>query len=219
MIRLPLPAHIFVLEIKCFAAAVFKNFFRVIRQIIETRVHREPLRRKETAELPIQPAVPVHRKRADCPQPKRHLRIGQDAREIDFQRRTQPHAGRTRAERIIERKNPRLGLRKGNAAFRAGKMRAEKQIFFAQNVRDHEPVAQFQRRFHGIRQTRRDIFAHDEAIHDDFHRVFFILFQLRDLGNFIHRAVGAEPHIALLLELLNQFFVRSFFCYRDRAQE
>ena len=66
-------------------------------------------------------------------------------------------------------------------------------------LRDGEAIGQLQRRLQRIRQPRRDVGAHDDAVHDDVDVVLVFLVERRHVRDLVEDAIDLDPLEALLL--------------------
>ncbi len=150
----------------------------------------------------------------------------------------EPAAFRAGAERIVEREQPRLDLRNGEAGDRAGEFFREGEAlggFVALLVGlavgtgaggrgvgefgDRETFGELERLFERIREPRRDIRPHHEAIDHHVDIVGEFLVERRRFGDLVERAVDFDALIAALHELGEFLAVFAFAAAHDWSQE
>ena len=128
----------------------------------------------------------------------------------------EPAAFRTGAERIVEREQPRLDFRDGEAGHRTGEFLREDQPLgigiasaiggrtsrFGVGEFDHrQPVGELEALLERIRQARRDVRLHQQAIHHHVDVVGEFLVERRHVGDLVKFAVDLDALVALLEEL------------------
>ena len=133
--------------------------------------------------LKVHPADPVG---ADGVPPAGHHRpiqngqvlVGDDERRICLELHPQAHTGRTGAKGAVEREHPGRQLLNGDAAVITGVVLGKMQIpLLPEKIHRHQAPGLARRRLHGVCQPPADIRTHDEPVHHDLHRVFFVFIQ------------------------------------------
>ena len=129
----------------------------------------------------------------------------------------EPAAFRAGAERIVEREQPRLDLRNGEAGHRAGEffredealgslvallvgLRARRRRGIGE-LGDRETIRELERLFERVRKPRRDVRPHHEAVDHDVDVVREFLVERRHLGDLVEGAVDLDALVALLHKL------------------
>ncbi len=135
------------------------------------------------------------------------LRIGNDQVLVEGQLDAQTVAGRTGAERIIERKQPGLDLGNGEAGHGAGELFREQDALrlglALGNIGefgDRQSIGQAQRRLQAVGQARHDPALDHDAVNDDVDIVLEVLFQLGRILDGVIGAVDLQPLKTLLLQ-------------------
>jgi hypothetical protein len=151
---------------------------------------------------------------------------------------TEPAAGRTGTERVVEREQPRLDFRNRKPGHRAGKLFREQQPLgaaaimdlggflrrcgFGRRIRelDHrEPVGELERGLERLRETLRDVGAHHDAVDHHVDIVVEFLVERRRLGDLVERAVDLDA-LKPFFEPLGQFLaVLALAAACDRRQQ
>ena len=97
---------------------------------------------------------------------------------VEIQLGAEPVAGRAGAERVVERKEPRLDLGDREARHRAGKFRREDRLLARIGVLGQcDAVGQAERRLERIGEAAGDVVAHHHAVDHDLDVVREILLQ------------------------------------------
>ena len=205
---------------KCehFSPTVLEFLLSFGRKVIKAGIHGEIIGFQKGVQLLVKPAFPVVRKGADSPETEGLLMVRQDSFEIRFQGRTQPHAGRTCTEGIVERKDAGFRFRQRNAAVRAGKVGAEEVILPSRHRSHHEAVSQLQRFFHRVREAAHNAILNNDAVHHHFNGMLLILLQFDFIGKRKHLPVHPDAHIPFLPEFFQKLLVGSFLLYSHWAQ-
>ena len=197
-----------------FAGAVEDGVLRFLRQVLPLGVERELVVLAERAERLRVIGRRRFGPRRDRALAQSALLVGDDEVGVDVLLDTEPAAFRASAERIVEREQPRLDFRNGEAGHRAGEFLREDEAlggFVALLVglrsrgrrgicklRDRKPVGELERLFERIRKPRRDVRPHHEAIDHDVDVVGEFLVERRHLGNLVKGAVDFDALVALL---------------------
>ncbi len=105
---------------------------------------------------------------------------------------------RAGAERVVEREEPRLDLRDGEARHRAGELRGEDQLL-GQALRrrvgeldERDAVGEVERRLETLGEARRHVGPHRDAVHHDADVVLQLLVEDRRLVDRVELAVDLE---------------------------
>src|SRR6185437_2454110 len=139
------------------------------------------------------------------------LRVGNDQILVEGQLDAQPVAGRTGAERVVEREQARLDLGDGEARDRTGELFREQDalrlgltpIFVFWRIGefgDGQAVGQAQGGFQAVGQARHDAALDHDAVDDDVDIVLQVLFELGRVLDGIIGAVDLQALEALLLQ-------------------
>ena len=145
--------------------------------------------------------------------------IRDDERGIDLQTEAQARAFGTSAQRIIEGEQPRRKLRHGDAAFVAGIVAGKQRLLPAVRTLDNDkPAAVGQGGLHAVGQSAGNVSAQNEAIHDQFDGVLFILFQRNFLAQIIVDAVDAHAGKAAAAGVLQELGMLTLFAAHDGRQ-
>ncbi len=143
-----------------------------------------------------------------------------DEIRIEIELGAEPVAGRAGAERVVERKQPRLDLGDCKAGDRAGEFGREDRLIAAIGVfGDRDAVGEFERGFERIREPVAELAIDDDAVDDDFDVVLQILVEPSDLVELEHLAVDLDPLKAAPLQLGELFAVFAFAAAHDRGQQ
>ena len=153
---------------------------------------------------------------------QRAFLVGDDEIGVDVLLDAEPAAFRAGAERIVEREQPRLDLRDGEAGDGAGEFFRKGQAFGSGLValpvglaggcgafgrrglgklRDRQAVGEFQRLLERIRQARGDVGTHHDAVDHDVDVVGEFLVERRRIGDLVEGAVDFDALVALFHEL------------------
>ena len=134
--------------------------------------------------------------------------IGHDEVGIDLLLEPEPAAGRTGAERIVEREQPRFDFRDGEAGDRTGEFRGKDEtlgfalrVLFVGIFGDGDPVGEFERGLEAFGEPGADIGAHHDPVDDDIDVVLQLLVERRRIGDLIERAVDLQPLEAAFHEI------------------
>ena len=146
-----------------------------------------------------------------------------------------PAAFRAGAERIVEREQPRLDFRNGEAGHRAGEFLGEDEalggfvaLLVGFRARRRSAVGEFgdghalgelQRLFERIGEAGGDVGAHHEPVDHDIDVVGEFLVERRCFGDFVERAVDFHALIAALHEFGELLAVLAFAAAHDWSQE
>ncbi len=173
--------------------------------------------------------------------PSRSVRSGSGTirSAIDLLLRAEPVAGRAGAEGIVEREQPRLDLRNGEAGDRAGEFfreqhalmrlvqrlvgRAAGRGFFRRQrlvgeFGDRQAVGELQAGLEAVGETRRHVGAHDDAVDDDVDVVLVFLVERRHFGDLVELAVDLDALEALLHQLGQFLLVLALAAAHDRRE-
>ena len=217
------------------AGAVEDRLLRLLRQVLPLGVERELVMLAERGQRLHVIGRARFRPRRNCALAQRALLVGDDEVGVDVLLDAKPAAFRAGAERIVEREQPRLDLGNGEAGHRAGEFFREGQPLgglvalpvglgaldrsAVRQFRDREPVGKFQRLFERVREPRRDVRPHHEAIDHNVDVVGEFLVERRHLGDLMERAVDFDALVALLHELGEFLAVFALPAAHDRRQQ
>ena len=203
------------------ARAVEEGVLRLLRQVLPFGVERELVVLAERLQRLDVIGRGRFRPRRDRAAAQGPVLVGNDEIGVDVLLDAEPAAGRTGAERIVEREQPRLDLGNGEARHRAGEFLREDQALGpalvvdlcrflsgrrilrrgAGRVRelDHrQTVGEPQRRLERFREPRRDIGPHHQAVHHHVEVVLELLVERRGVGDLVELAVDLHPLEAAL---------------------
>jgi hypothetical protein len=146
--------------------------------------------------------------------------VGDDEIGVDVLFDAQPAAGRTSAERIVERKQPRLDLRNGEAGHRAGELFREDEALrpalvvnfrgfsltsrwlgargAVRELHHRQPIRELERRLQRIRKAGREVAAHHYAVHHHVDVVLELFVECRRVRDLVEFAVDLHPLEAAL---------------------
>ena len=148
-------------------------------------------------------------------------------------------ACRAGAERVVERKQPRLDLRNGEAGHRAGEFLREDQPLGRSSLRcllapsgaastggrrppsrrSPEPVGELERLLERVREPRADVGAHHDAVDHHVDVVGELLVERRHLADLVELAVDLDALVALLEELGELLAVLALAAAHHRRQQ
>ena len=144
-------------------------------------------------------------------------------------------AFRAGAERVVEREQPRLDLRNGEAGHRAGEFLREDQPLgglvallvglgacdraAVRHLGDREAVGELERLLERIREPRADVGAHHDAVDHHVDVVGELLVERRHLGDLVELAVDLDALVALLEELGELLAVLALAAAHHRRQQ
>ena len=130
----------------------------------------------------------------------------------------QPGAIGARAEGVVEGKQPRLDLRHGDVAVRAGVVLRQHPLFFALGGDQNVTPRKLQRRLDGLRDAASAVLRDLQAVDDDLDAVAFLLVQLDVLLQPQDGAVDPDPGVAFFPGLGEEVFELSLFA-ADQGRE
>ena len=188
-------------------------------QFFERRIEVELIMRRETLQhlkIKLVALVPT----ADRAGGERQVRIRDDAPRIEEADLPEPVAARARAHRIVERKEARFEFGQRVAADRAREARGKKMLFAAVHLDgERAAVRVAQRRLERFGEPLLEFRPHFDAVDDDFDRVLDVLFELRQLVDFVHVAVDAHAHEPLRPQLFEEIDLLAFAANDERRQD
>ena len=135
--------------------------------------------------------------------------IAQHGLRVHFHARAQPAAGLAGAVGAVEAEHPGGKLLVADPAVVAGELLAEKLLFLARKLRQHQTAREVGRGFHRVRQTVAGGLAHFETVHNSFDFVLAVFIEFGNFFQVIGLAIHPDPHEAFLLHLLEQLAVLS----------
>ena len=217
------------------AGAVEDGVLGLLRQILPLGVERELVMLAERGERLHVIGRRRFRPRRDGALAQGALLVGNDQVGIDVLLDAEPAAFRAGAERIVEREQPRLDFRDGEAGDRAGEFFGEDEAlgglialpvglgaFHRRGVGelgDRQAVGELERLLEQIRQPRRNIRPHHQAVDHHVDVVGEFLVERRHFGDLEKLAVDFDALVALLHELGELFAVLAFAAAHDRRQQ
>ena len=168
-----------------------------------------------------------------APLRKRGVAVGDHQIGVDMLLDAEPAAFRAGAERIVEREQPRLDLRNGEAGHRAGEFLGEDQALGvgiaaaiggrAGRLRvgqfDHrQAVGELEALLERIRQPRADVAAHHQAVDHHVDVVGEFLVERLDVADLVEGAVDLDALVALAQEFGELLAVFALAAAHDRRQ-
>ena len=199
------------------AGAVEDGVLRLLRQVLPLGVERELVMLAERGERLHVIGRRRFRPRRDRALAQRALLVGNDQVGVDVLLDAEPAAFRAGAERIVEREQPRLDFRNGEAGDRASEFFGEDQALGGLvalpvglgafnrcgvgEFGDRQAIGELQRLLERIRQPRRDVRPHHQAVDHHVDVVGEFLVERRHFGDLVELAVDFDALVALLHEL------------------
>ena len=190
------------------AGAMQDDLTRLLRQVFPRIVEREfvvPRQRFQRLQIIRRRGFGPWRNRAFA---QGHGIIRHDQCRIEIKLCAEAVAGRASAMRIVERKQPGLDLRNGEAGNRAGEFRRHDQLLrrsvfllLVREFRDHQPVGKVQCRLDGVGQAVADVLLHRDAVHHHFDVVLQFLVERGDIRNLVVFSIHFDALEALLQKL------------------
>ncbi len=215
------------------AGAVEDGVLHLLRQVFPFGVEREA----EVLGQRVERLDVIRRRRfrprRDGAFLQRGVGIGDDQAGVDVLLQPKPAAFRAGAERIVEREQPRLDLRNGEAGHRAGEFLGEDQPLgigvaaavgggarrLAVGEFDHgEAVGELEALLERIRQPRADVALHHQAVDHHVDVVGEFLVERLDVGDLVEGAVDLDALVALAQEVGEFLFVFALAAAHHRRQ-
>ena len=137
---------------------------------------------------------------------------------VNFLVETESVALGTHPKGVVEGKGPGLQRIHGNAAVWTGQLFAEKLLFAADHITDHQAVCQMQGCLDGVGQAFGHVFLALKAVNHHLNAVLFIFFQLDVFTGFSGLAVYDQTDIALLFQMVQQLFMLPLLTAHHRRQ-
>ena len=196
---LDLTLQVFVQELKlALAGTVPQKLLHLGRKLIPFGVVAIAIGSKNSAQLLHKIGIQIVAEAGNAPVGKALVSVRNYQSLVKLHMHAKAGAVRAGTEGIIEGKQTRFNRRQADTAVIAGKMLTEKLRFrcFSQCCHLGKAIGQLQRRFHGVRQTLPDAFAHRQAVDNYRKAVLFIFLQTDILIQCAHLAVDKHTHIA-----------------------
>ncbi len=204
-----------------FATAVQYRRAHIRGQLLPRRVHVEAVvacQRGDQLEVVGIAAIPAAH--GTCG--KAQFGVADHARRVEELGHAQAVAGRARAGRRVERKQPRLQLGQRVVADRAGELAGEQHFGGLRSVHvDHggDALAELERGFHALGQALLEVLARAETVH---HRVDAVLDPQRErrhLVDLVNLSVHPQAHVALRTQLVDHLHVLALALADHRRQQ
>ena len=212
------------------ARAVEEGVLRLLRKVLPSGVEREFVMLAERLQRLDVIGRGRFRPRRDRAAAQGLVLVGNDKVGVDMLLDAEPAAGRASAERVIEGEQPRLDFRNGEARHRASELFGEDQALGPALVMDFrrllggpltgwsgarrvgelhhgQAVGEPQRRLERLREPRRDIGPHHQAVHHHVEVVLELLVERRRVGDLVELAVDLHPLEATLHKVGELFAV------------
>ncbi len=132
----------------------------------------------------------------------REARVGHEQVRVDLEHRAEAGAARTGAVRRVEREDPRLQLRQGDAVLGAGEVLREEVRLAVDDVDRDEPLGERGGGLDRLRQPQAEVGLHHEPVDDHLDRVLELLVEDDLLLEEALLAVDLHPREAVPPELL-----------------
>ncbi len=146
--------------------------------------------------------------------------IRNDEGRIDMHRRSQTVAGRTGAERIVERKQARFDFVDREPGYRTGESGGKRRAFSAFRILgEDQTVGQGQGGFQRIGQSRLQPIADNHAVDDDIDIVLEIFVQTWCVFDQMQFAVDLDTLKTAFLQIRELFPVLALAAANDRGQQ
>ncbi len=215
------------------AGAVEDRILRLLRQVLPLCFQREAVMLRQRGERLDVIGRTRLRPGRDGALAQGGVLVRDDQLGVDVLLEAEPAAFRTGAERIVEREQPRLDLRNGEAGHRAGEFFGEDQALgigiaaavgggarrLAVGEFDHgEAVGELQALLQRIRQPRADVAFHHQAVDHHVDVMGEFLVERLDLLDLVEGAVDLDALIALAQELGQLLAVLALAPAHDRRQ-
>ena len=192
----------------------------LFRQILPRRMHA-------LAEVPrnaLQGLRVILRARmrpwADCALGKAAPRVVHDQIGVEIELGAEPVAGWTGAERVVERKKPRLDLGDRKAGDRAGEFCREDRLLAGIRVfGDRDAVGQLERGLERIGEAVAELAIDDDAVDDDLDVVLEVLVEPAHLVELEHFAVDLDPLKAAPLQFGQFLAIFALASAHDRREQ
>ena len=220
------------------AGAVEDRVLRLLRQILPLGVERELVVLAQRAERLRVIGRRGFGPRRDGALAQRAFLVGNDQIGVDVLLDAEPAAFRAGAERIVEREQPRLDFRDGEAGHRAGEFfgegealgglvallvglarRCDASAADVRQFRHRKAIGEFQRLFQRIRKARGDVRPHHDAVDDDVDVVGEFLVERRRFGDLVEPAVDFDALVALLHKVGELLAVLALPPAHDRREQ
>ncbi len=218
-----------------FAGAVQDRVLGLLRQVLPLGVERELVVLAERGQRLHVIRRRRFRPRRDRALAQRALRVGDDQTGVDVLLNAKAAAFRAGAEWIVEREQPRLDFGNGETGDRAGELFREHQTlggFVALAVGlgafdrrgvghfgDRQTVGELERLLQRVREPRRDVGAHHQAIDHHVDVVGEFLVERRHFADLEKLAVDFDALVALLAELGELLAVLTLAAAHDRREQ